>query len=359
MDRPTEDQSEGSREKMTDEALIESLESLRAGYQQRLRATNNVLAALKGATGALVKANRAINDYDGQRNGASSAAFTQAREAVGGLRLREEIVDPLTPELRREAKAITGLTAALRDAATALRTEPVDVVRLGHAVVVLQAAKTPDDTLAALLPALSEALTEAQRGLGDTFGAGLRDAVASLGLEIGGRPPRFEISRFEIAANFVSRRATISYGKEVLSKTIPLSVEAVVKAYQAEAKAITGRNEDPVRWMEQLHGAYALALNRRNAADGRGGARVSIIDCFYHLVLLRQAKAFRSAPSKRSFIDYSRAQFAHDFAALADRRRLRAHVATKSQADNDEKSIWIVDGSAPHDGSYIADIEFA
>jgi hypothetical protein len=344
---------------MANETVIDALERLRTDQNQRLRAANTVLTTLKGATGALTKANRALNDYADEFDGNGDGALTSARQSLNGLRLREEVVDPLAPALRREARALTGQVTALRDALTALRAEPVDVIRLGRAVAALHAVRTPDVALGALLPELDQALAEGQRNLGDEFGVGLRAAVAALGRELGGRPPRFEIGRFEVVANFVSRRAAISYGKELLNKNVPLSVEAVVKAYQTEAKAIAGRNEDPDRWMAQLQEAYTQARGGPNAGEPRPGARVNIVAVLFELVLLRQARGFRSAPSKRAFVDYSRAQFAHDFASLADRRRVRAHVATKSQADSSDKSLWLVEGSGPHDGSYIADIEFA
>jgi hypothetical protein len=83
------------------------------------------------------------------------------------------------------------------------------------------------------------------------------------------------------------------------------------------------------------------------------------------MVLLRQPRAFRSAPTKHGFVEYSRAQFAYDFATFAGRQRLeykglRAFglVATKSQTDNPERSFWIVEGNTPHDGRYIADVKF-
>ncbi|MCC6627311.1 MAG: hypothetical protein IT340_07905 [Chloroflexi bacterium] len=346
---------------MTNDAVIEALEHLRTDQSQRLRAVNTVLATLKGATGALTKANRALTDYTTllSANGAGDAdsALTRARQHLDGLHLREEVVDPLAPALRREARALTGLVAALRAALTALQAEPVDVIRLGRSVAALRAVRTPDTALGALLPALDQALAEGERHLGDEFGVGLRQAVAATGLELGGRPPRFEIGRFEIVANFVSRKATISYGKEELSRTVPLSVEAVMRAYQAAAKTIAGRNEDPDRWMAQLQEAYNRARSHRSTAEQRPGTRANIIACLFELVLLRQGRGFRSAPSKHAFVDYSRAQFAYDFAALADRRRVIAHVATKSQADSAERSLWLVEGAGPHDGAYIADIE--
>ena len=75
---------------------------------QRLRAANTVLTTLKGATGALTKANRALNDYADEFDGNGDGALTSARQSLNGLRLREEVVDPLAPALRREARALTG-----------------------------------------------------------------------------------------------------------------------------------------------------------------------------------------------------------------------------------------------------------
>src|SRR4029450_4045921 len=116
-------------------------------------------------------------------------------------------VDPLAPALRREARALTGQVTALRDALTALRAEPVDVIRLGRAGAGRPAGRARAVSLGALLPELDQALAEGQRNLGDEFGVGLRAAVAALGLELGGGPPRLEIGRFWGVADHVGRRA--------------------------------------------------------------------------------------------------------------------------------------------------------
>ena len=71
---------------------------------------------------------------------------------------------------------------------------------------------------------------------------------------------------------------------------MPLSVEAVVKAYQREAKAIAGRNEDGERWIAQLQEAYTQAADARRGRAAPG-ARVNIVDCYFELVLLRQPRA--------------------------------------------------------------------
>lgn len=347
---------------MPTDSLMSALEYLRDTYTARQRATNALLAALKGTTGTLTKASRALNDYAGQETGLDAARLSQAQAAFGALRLKEEAIDPLAPDLRRESKALAALTGALKDAQAALRGEVVDVVRLGRAHALLQTSKGADATLRALLPELEQELQQAQRALGDTFGQALRAAFAERGVDIGGRPPRFEIGRFDLSTDFVGRTATLSYGKELVAKGIPLSIERVVGAYEREARAITGRNEDGARWIEQFYRAWQTALRKRELAD----ARANIVDCFYELTLLRQSRSFRSAPSKRGFVDYSRAQFAYDFFEFANRQRhayqgqrVFAHTATKSQADSAEKSIWIVEGASPHDGRYIADIVFS
>jgi hypothetical protein len=346
---------------MSNDSLIGDLEQLRDTYSQRQKSTSSLLAALKGTTSALGKASRTLNDYLGQNSNSSSNALGQAQQAFGALRLKDETIDPLMPELRREVKGLNGLVAGLKDALTALRGESVDVIKLGHAYSALSATKTPDPTLAALLPALNQELQQAQRALGETFGLVLRHALEQQGISMFGRPPRFEVGRFEIVANFVTRSASISYGKDLITKRVPLSVEAVVKAYQRDAKAVLGRNEDGERWIANFYSAWENARRRRGSAE----QRANIVDCYFEMVLLRQSRAFRSAPSKTSLVDYSRAQFAYDFFEFTNQQRrmyngmhVAAHASTKSQTDNPEKSFWIVEGETPHAGRYIADVEF-
>ena len=344
---------------MPDVALIVALEGLRDGYSQRQKAVNSLIAALKAATSSIGKAGRLIREY--APSSAPSGSLTLAQQAFASLRLKDDAVDPLLPELRREAKALTTTVVALKDALVALRGETVDVVRLGKAYSSLDSRKIQDTALRALLPNLAQELDLAQRALGDTFGLALRHALAAQGVELSGRPPRFEIGRFDLVANFVGRTATLSYGKELLSKRVPLSVDAVLAVYQREAKLIGGRNESGARWIEQLYEAWETVRRKRGITDNR----VNIVECYLELVLLRQSKTFRSAPSRHDFSDYSRAQFAYDFYEFTSLhpvtyKGLRAFgsVSTKSQTDNVERSIWIVNGDSPHIGSYVSDVKF-
>ncbi len=354
---------------MPDDLLINTLEQLRDSYSQRQRATNGLMAALKGTTTALNKAGRALKEYTEQTPNADGAALLQAQQVFASgsaaLGLKDEVVDPLLPDLRREVKTLANLVTALRDGISALSADAVDVIRLGHAYQVLQSEslrlKTPDPSLGELLPRIDEELQQAQRALGNVFGTSLRTAVAELGIELGGRPPRFELGRFALDADFVNRRASLSYGKDLISNRVPLSVESVIKAYQGAVKEIMGRNEDGGRWIEQFYQAWQSALRRRENTTGRA----NIVDCYYELVLLRQGRGFRSAPRKQAFVDYSRPQFAYDFFEFTDRQRRDykglhavAHGATKSQTESADKSFWIVEGEHSYDGRYIADVTF-
>lgn len=347
---------------MSIEPLVNALDSMREQYAQRQKLSNNLQNALKGSTSALGKAERALRSY-AEQNGATNntSVIDQARRTITGTRLKDDAIDPLMPDLRREAKLYTNLTAGLKDAATALRGESIDVVKLGRALQALQGVKIQDRTLAEILPQLEEELDRAQQQLSTTFGLPLRHAFEAQGIELGGRPPRFEIGRFEIDTNFSTRSAAILYGKEVVVKRVPLSTEAIVKAFQKAQKSILDRNEDPARWIEQLHTAWEYVRRKRAISE----PRANIIECYIELLMIRQPRAFRLGPAKNTLAEYSRAQFAYDFAEFTSGRApefrgLRAFglSATKSTADNPERSIWIVNGIAPHDGQYIADLKF-
>jgi hypothetical protein len=345
---------------MPDETLIAALDNLRDGYSQRQKVTQNLLTALQRTPSTLNKTARALRDYIDQGSGIEPSKLDQAQQTFEVLRLKEDAVDPLTPDLKRESKWLAGFLTALRDAVSALRSDPVDAVRLSRAYESLQKLKVQDAALDELTPAIVQELEQAQESLGMVFGQALRDELAAQGIAVAGQLPTMEIGRFEIRLNVTKRTASISYGKELLRR-VPLSVDAVIGAYQREAKAITGRSENGERWIAQFHDAWEIARRQRNAAN----IRANIVDCYFNMVIIRQGKSFHSAPLKKGFTDYSRAQFEYDFYEFANRQRLayrgliiHAHSAVKSQTDSPDKMMWIVEGSGPHDGRYIGDIVF-
>ncbi|MEO8392066.1 MAG: hypothetical protein ABI700_03650 [Chloroflexota bacterium] len=341
---------------MLNETLISQLDDLREAYIQQQKAAASLQKTLKAVTDTQSKAQKSLRDYGAQNTGVK---ISGAQSTFGQLRLKEDTIDPLLPDLRRELKTLTGMISALKDASAALHSEPVDIVRLDKAMALLQTVQ--QHNILDLLPELGQELELAQRALGDEFGAKLRDALAGQGISIGGRAPKFEIGRFELEANFAKHFVILRYGKDVVVPRASITVEASVKAYQSAAKAISGRNQDGKAWIAQFYEADQRARRKL----GSDGTRINIVDCYVELAFLRQGRAFLIEPSKRTFSDYSRAQFIYDFYEFANNQRLahngqvvRAHSATKSQADNPAKSMWIVEGDTPYDGRYIADVEF-
>jgi hypothetical protein len=297
-----------------------------------------------------------LRDY-GEQDG--SVDVSGAQEAFAQSRLKDEAIDPLLPDLRREIKTLTTLTGTLKEATTALRSQPVDVVHLDKALAILQTMR--EQAVLDLVPELQQELDLAQRALGDEFGQKLRTALAEQGLTIGGRAPKFEIGRFELEANFARRFCVLRYGRDSVAPHVPITVDAVLKTYQGAAKSIAGRSQDGATWIAQFHEAYQIARRKRSVH----GARINIVDVYVEMVILRQNRAFASEPSKRTFTDYSRAQFIFDLYEFSGRLRLahqghvvKVHNSTKSQTDNPAKSMWIVEGDSPYDGRYISDVEF-
>jgi hypothetical protein len=341
---------------MPNEPLLLQLTQLTDSYSLRQKRANAVQAAFKLTGDALAKTQRALRDYAEHD---TTVDVQAAQEAFGRVRVKEEGIDPLAADLRREIKGLAALIAALKESATALRAEPVDVVRLDKALAAIQASKEPG--VAEVIPELQGELDLAQRALGDEFGQKLRAALQALGVAIGGRPPKFEIGRFELDANFAKRAAVLRYGRDIVAPHVSITVDATVKAYQAAAKAIQGRSVDGAAWIAQLYDAYQNVRRKREIS----GPRVNIVDVYIELVILRQGRNFAVEPSKRTFSDYSRAQFIYDFYEFTSRQRLThqgqvvmVHASTKSQTDSPAKSMWIVQGDSPYDGRYFSDIEF-
>lgn len=341
---------------MPNEPLLLQLAQLTDTYALRQKRASTVQAAFKLVVNGQAKSLKALRDYAEHD---TTVDVQSAQEAFARVRVREEAIDPLTPDLRREIKNLATLIGALKEGATALRSEPVDVARLDKALTALQSTKEP--AALGVVPELQSELDLAQRALGDEFGQKLRAALHELGVTIGGRPPKFEIGCYELDANFARRFSVLRYGKDMVAPHVSITVEATIKAYQSAVKAIQGRNLDGGQWLAQLYEAYQTVQRKRATTV----SRVNIVDVYVEMVLLRQSRAFASEPSKRTFSDYSRAQFIHDFYEFTGRQRLahkgnvvKVHASTKSQTDSPAKSIWMVEGDSPYDGRYLSDMEF-
>ncbi len=337
---------------MPDTTLTTQLDQLRDTYIQQQKTTNSLISSLKNASAAWNKLNRAIGDY--APIAVDTDHLAQAQQAFQQMPVKIAVEDVLIADLRQQNKALTHLITALKETSTALQSDPVDVIKLDHGYAVLRNFDLGPD----LLAELEQELQRAQEQLGNVFGVALHERLAELGIEMGGRAPRFEAGRFEIVANFISRKVSLNYGKMEVARNIPISIEAVIRAYQTAVKNIMGRNEDGEVWIKQFKAAYE---NARRLAE-KSSPRVNIVDCYFQLVLMRQSRAFGLEPSKHTISDYTRPQFMYDFVRfrnfVTDGQQIHTHVAAKSQTDALSKSMWMVDGDSPHSGYYVADIEF-
>ena len=338
---------------MPNEMLIIQLNELREKYSQQQKAITAVQSAFKANTDSQNKIQKALKDYN------AAVDISAAQNAFAELRLKEDVIDPLLPDLRRELKVVTTIIGALKDTAVALGGEPVDVVKLDKGIALLRMSN--QQNIVDVLPELESESELAQRVLGDEFGQKLRYALIEQGVNIGGRAPKFEIGRFELEANIAKRFIVLRYGKDIVVPRAPITIDAAMKAYQSASKLIIGRNQDGAAWIAQFYEAYQNVRRKRDVDN----SRINIVDCYIEFVFLNQGRNFFSEPSKRTFRDYSRAEFNYDFYEFIDRQHLmhngqsvKAHSATKSQTDNPTKSMWIVEGDTPYDGRYIADIEW-
>ncbi len=344
---------------MPDSNMISALESLQNTYTQRQKQANGLLIAVKNAVTTSARLNKNLTEYAPQS--AIKDKIEQAQQTLSSIQIKEDVADLVTSDLRREAKLLTVISLALKSAVGVLRADTVDVVKLNQAYQALRDTRSNDEALRQILPALERELVEAQNALGDSFGRDLRDALAERDIQIGGRVPRFEIGRFELNVDFARRAASLAYGKTLVVERIPLSIDTALKAYDGAFKLIIGRSEDGALWAKQLHEAWSNARCGRETAD----QRANVIDCYFGVFMARQKKTFRSAPRKAAVIDYTRAQFAYDLYEFTHHQRIpvgdlqiAVHTATKTEADTEERSLWVVEGDSPHDGRYIGSIEF-
>ena len=161
------------------------------------------------------------------------------------------------------------------------------------------------------------------------------------------------------------------YGKEALTRPIPLSLSAIIKAFEGQKRAILERELDTEAFLRELHNTWKELLGGRNRRPQ--GGRINIIEVYSKLVLNRQSGRFWNAPSRSTFRDYPRPLFVRDLVLAqasptittngttnstvnSARQRLLLGVATKSQAESTSRSLWLPQG--PFDGSYYSDLTF-
>jgi hypothetical protein len=272
-------------------------------------------------------------------------------------------------ELSPQFKALRNATGALNQALKLAGEEQADALTMQKALTKLQqaGAELAHEPLAAATEAFAQATQAALDALAFEFAHDLKAAFERRGQAVEGRPPTLVIGDLVLHIDIAVRKAQWLYGKEPLTRPIPLSISGILQAYDAQRKLILERTIDVPTFLADLQKAWQELVDERTQRSGQRprGNRLNIVETYSKLVLNRQSARFWNAPSRSTFKDYERPLFVRDLVLAQSAptievngqpQRLRLGVATKSQADSATRSIWVPNGAL--DGEYYSDITF-
>lgn len=267
-------------------------------------------------------------------------------------------------QLAPQFKALKEATGALQTAVKTANTDKPEALAMQKALVKLQQAAelVEDATLKTAVATFAHDTQQALDALAFEFARDVKDAFAAQGQTVNGRPPTLAIGDFVLNIDIATRKAQWLYGKEELTRPMPLSVSALLKAYGQQQKALIQRDPDP-KFLSELYQAWRNLMDERTRAPA--GNRLNLIDTYNKMTMNRQNARFWNAPSRSTFKDYPRPIFVRDLVLAQGNPtvssdgqsfRLRLGVATKSNAGNANRSIWLP--SSPLEGDYYSDITF-
>jgi small-conductance mechanosensitive channel len=268
-------------------------------------------------------------------------------------------------ELEPRAKALQGATAALRNAIKLAGDEKAEALAMQKVLAKLQqsAAQVDNEAIQEATASFESETRKALDALAYEFARDLKQAIEQRGEAVTGRPPTLVVDPLVLTIDVAARKAQWFYGREPLTRPLPLSISTILKAYDQQRKAIVERSTDVDGFLEELYRAWQDIIEAKSRR--RGGGRTNLVETYSRLVLNRQSARFWNAPSRSTFRDYERAHFVRDLVyaqespvvTVDDKRyRLRLGVATKSQADSAARSVWVPNG--PLDGEYYSDLTF-
>ncbi|MFT7584988.1 MAG: hypothetical protein ACI9EW_001411 [Cellvibrionaceae bacterium] len=273
-------------------------------------------------------------------------------------------------ELGPEFKALRNIMGALNGAIRLASDEKADALPMQKALVKLEAAATEisNENLQATVHAFADETNTALSNLAYDFAKDLRDAFAARGENLDGRPPTLTVGLLTLHIDIAARKGVWLYGKEPLTRPIPLSIKGVLKAFDQQVKNIVNRslNGKEADFLAEAYKAWQNAIDKRPTRRPQGG-RINIVEIYSQITLNRQNNRFWNNPSRKTFQDYSREHFIRDLVLLRDTqtttltvdgqsRSLRLGIATKSQADQASRSVWLPQNAL--DGDYYGDITF-
>jgi hypothetical protein len=263
-------------------------------------------------------------------------------------------------------QALHAASAALKRASALASEETLDAIAMHKHLARLEeaAARLDDPILHAAVAAFAQQTQHGLDALAFEFARDLKDVFERRGQTVEGRPPTLVVDSLALHIDMGARKAQWFYGREALTSPIALSLNAIVKAYDQQTKAVMQRSVDVPAFVAELYKAWKDQLAKRQKAPA--GKRINIVEVYSQVTLNRQSARFWNSPARSNFKDYERAHFVRDLVlahaaptveAEGRIQHLRLGVATKSQADSPARSIWLPQTAL--DGEYYSDLTFA
>ncbi len=150
-------------------------------------------------------------------------------------------------ELEPQFKAYRLTMSALKMAARLASEEKADALPMQKALLKLEtvAAEMESETLDTAVSAFAAATQTALDNLAFEFAKDLRGEFAKRGETVGGNPPVLTVGILTFKIEMAARKGQWFYGKEPLTRPIPLSLTGILKAYERQVKRIVERKLDP------------------------------------------------------------------------------------------------------------------
>ncbi len=260
-------------------------------------------------------------------------------------------------ELTPQFTALRATMGALNTAVKLANENKADALPMHKALLKLEAAaaEVENETLATAVSTFAAATQQALDDLAFDFAKDLREAFARRGETVDGRPPILTVGDLTFKIEMASRKGQWLYGREPLTNPIPLSLTGILKAYDQQVKRIVNRQLES-SFLPDLQKAWQDCMDKRKQRPS--GGRINIVEVYAQLTLNRQNVRFWNAPSRSTFKDYERVLFVRDLvlAQAQGAPPFRLGVATKSQAEQASRAIWLPRTAV--DGDYYSDITF-
>lgn len=268
-------------------------------------------------------------------------------------------------ELEPQFKALRAATAAVKQAQRLAGEEPLDALAMQKALVKLQQAneQMTNEALQTATTTFAAATQSALDGLAFDFARELKETFETRGESVEGRPPTLVVNGLTLQIDIAARKAQWLYGKEALTRPIPLSINGILKAYDQQRRAILERTVDIPAFLTELYAAWQKLTAQKQQRSSNNYA--GLVAAYSQLTIDRQSARFWNAPSRSTFKDYDRAHFVRDLVLAHDAPtvtvdgktyHLRLGGATKSQADSATRSMWLPNVGL--DGEYYANVAF-